>query len=209
MVINSSSVRLVDCFSVHSLIASHFDDDFICVFFYIAGFIVGCLIFMSLRYRFLCWWYVASFGGFLLLAVDCSFVGGFFLKNVCVFIFHYAVVMVAFDMITYTVLAQSFLTSILRVGVWVIISLIFTRVLAHGFVERADRKRRHLGFGFERRDDQIGVSFLSSVFALLGCSFIYIYRRRLVCWRVREPLVLELSFYYLGWDWPLGQVSLA
>ena len=27
-------------------------------------------------------------------------------------------------------------------------SLIFTRVLAHGIVERADRKRRHLGFGF-------------------------------------------------------------
>ena len=40
-------------------------------------------------------------------------------KNVCVFIF-YAVVMVAFDMITYPVLAQSFLTSILRVGVWII-----------------------------------------------------------------------------------------
>ena len=32
------------------------------------------------------------------------------------------------------------------------ISLIFTRVLAYGFVERADRKRRHLGLGFERRD---------------------------------------------------------
>ena len=36
-------------------------------------------------------------------------------------------------MITYTVVAQSFLTSILRVGVWIIVSLIFTRVLAHGF----------------------------------------------------------------------------
>ena len=37
------------------------------------------------------------------------------------------------DMITYTAIAQSFLTSILRVGVCVIVSLIFTRVLAHGF----------------------------------------------------------------------------
>ena len=66
------------------------------------------------------------------------------------FYFHYVVVVVAFDMITYLVLAQSFLTFILRVGVCVIVSLIFTRVLAHGFVERADRKRRHLGFGFRR-----------------------------------------------------------
>ena len=37
------------------------------------------------------------------------------------------------DVITNTVLAQSFLTPILRVGVCVIVSLIFTRVLAHGF----------------------------------------------------------------------------
>ena len=65
-----------------------------------------------------------------LLTVDCSFVGG--LAKTYAFYF-YVVVVVAFDMITYTVLAQSFLTSILRVGVCVIASLIFTRVLAHGF----------------------------------------------------------------------------
>ena len=53
-----------------------------------------------------------------LLTVDCSFVGGS-AKNVCVF-FSYLVVVVAFDMITYMVMAQSFLTSILRVGVCII-----------------------------------------------------------------------------------------
>ena len=92
-------------------------------------------------------------------------------KKCAFFYFHYAVVMVAFDMITYPVLAQSFLTSILRVGVW-IISRSFSLILAHGIVERADRKRRHLGFGFERRDwsERSFFSFLRFL-ALLGCSF--------------------------------------
>ena len=61
-----------------------------------------------------------------------------------------------------------------------------------GFVERADRKRRHLGLGFERRDwpeaapswirfrasGLIRSEFLSfpPFLALLGCSFIYIYK---------------------------------
>ena len=49
------------------------------------------------------------------------------------------------------------------------ISLIFARVLAHGIVERADRKRRHLGLGFER------LLFLR-FFALLGCSFAHFVR---------------------------------
>ena len=61
---------------------------------------------------------------------------------------------------------------------WIIVSLIFTRVLAHGFVERTDRKRRHLGLGFERRGDQIGVSFLFLRFLLFSVVLLSISTRR-------------------------------
>ena len=77
-----------------------------------------------------------------ILLVICSFVAsGFVIDGRLLFCrritktyaFFILVVVVAFGMITYTVVAQSFLTFILRVGVWMIVSLIFTRVLAHGF----------------------------------------------------------------------------
>ena len=86
---------------------------------------------------------------------------------------------VAFDMITDVFLAQSFLTFILRVGVWIIISLIFAYVLAYGFVERADRKRRHLGFGIER---WVGSDWSFFPFSSVCSSrlFFYLYTRRLV-----------------------------
>ena len=65
----------------------------------------------------------------------------------------------------------------------------FAHAIAHGFVERADRKRRHLGFDFERWVDQSGVPFLSSV----SCSsrlFLYLYLQdgSLVRRRERESL---------------------
>ena len=51
-------------------------------------------------------------------------------------------------------------------------------MIAHGFVERADRKRRHLGFDFERWVDQSGVPFLSSVFSLFSVVPLFVYTRR-------------------------------
>ena len=112
---SSSSSFVVALLYIH--LAVSFDDDFYFVFyicFYLA------LFFFSIFLR-----YVFLFRGFG-VGDSCSFVGGFY------FSFH-AVAVVAFDMITDTFLAQSFLTFILRVGVCVIVSLIFTRVLAHGF----------------------------------------------------------------------------
>ena len=81
-------------------------------------------------------------------------------------------------MITHSFLAQSFLTSILRVGVWIILAhfRLFSlmelssalagsdAILAWVSSDVIGRKRRHLGFVFER------LSCLR-FFALLGCSF--------------------------------------
>ena len=61
-------------------------------------------------------------------------------------------------MITYG-LAQSFLTSILRVGVCIIACSFSLVSQLMGFVERADRKRRHLGFDIERWVGPDGSSF--------------------------------------------------
>ena len=81
------------------------------------------------------------------MTVDCSFVGGFFLETYAFFIFSLRGSDGGFDMITYGFGAIFSYVYIAGGGVRHT-SLIFTRVLAHGFVERADRKRRHLGFGF-------------------------------------------------------------
>ena len=43
-------------------------------------------------------------------------------------------------------------------------------------MKRADRKRRHLGLGFERRDWSDRQRLVSSVLALLDCSFAHFYK---------------------------------
>ena len=110
---------LVVCFFVHSLAVSFFDDDDV---FYLSVFICFYLVFFIFMFlRYVCfylglvwYWRELLFCRRFLSFVSCGSGGGI-------------------DMITNTFLAQSFLTLILRVGVCVIVSLIFTRVLAHGF----------------------------------------------------------------------------
>ena len=93
------------------------DDDFLFWFFlYFVLYLVFYLVFIFFI-RYVCFYFGMAellFCRRFLFFVSCGSGGGI-------------------DVITDTVLAQSFLTPILRVGVCVIVSLIFTRVLAHGF----------------------------------------------------------------------------
>ena len=77
--------------------------------------------------------------------------------------------MVAIGMITYTVLAQSFLTFILRVGVW-FISLI-------GLLEyKRDGGGASLALVTRNVIGQIGGLFFPPFLSLLGCSFVHFYK---------------------------------
>ena len=109
--VNSSSTRSSICFSVHLLIVSH-DDDF--YFFILVLFLSGFFVLrvFILRYMFLS---ALDFG----IGGSCSFVCGFSKKRLR---FSLRGSDGGVGMITYSVLAQSFLTSILRVGVWIILA---------------------------------------------------------------------------------------
>ena len=72
-VINSSSVRLVGCFSVHSLIVSH-DDDFVFILF-LFGFLSALCVFIYDLFLSAVRVFICALG--FVIGGSCSFVGGF------------------------------------------------------------------------------------------------------------------------------------
>ena len=110
---------------------SRFDDDFYFVCFYIWFYLAAVFFYIFDGYFYFLTLRVFirvdfGIGGVALLSADLA-------KRFWILSFVLCGSGGGIDMITNTVLAQSFLTFILRVGVCVIVSLIFTRVLAHGF----------------------------------------------------------------------------